>query len=444
MIPETYKKIIKISFPIMIGFFIEAVYSLTDAFFLGKLGSAEISAPSIALTIFRFFVIFGLSLSGAGTTLIAQAKGQNDEKKMKFYLGQMTILVLSISIGLSIAGIFSSKWILKLLATPDEVFKYVHGYLTIILLGTPFMFGFFILQSSFNAIGDTITPFWIHLGGIAINFILDPVLIFGVWIFPKLGVNGAAIATILSQGITFVLAFNILIKGKNGLRLEYWAIKPDKKILYLLIKIGLPASIGNGLSSLGFTFLQGIVNIFGKSLIAAYGIGYNVISFCDLPARGISTATSVLTGQAIGSKNNKQISRILKCGIVLCIAIMGPPLILSFFFGGNIIQLFVNDFDAIAAGKLMFKIITPSILAFGIFLVITGVFYAAGDTKIVMFLSIIRIWILRIPLALFLINYLKLGSISIWIVMFASNIITIIIGILYYFSGRWKNALRVI
>ncbi|MCX7024314.1 MAG: MATE family efflux transporter [Spirochaetes bacterium] len=436
-----YRDIMTIALPIIAGSFLETLYNLTDAFFLGKLGAAEISAPSIAFTIVFFLIVFGMGMSGAGTTLIAQSKGRNDGEKMNFYLGQMTSLLIAASIAIAALGFFSSGWILRLLATPEEVFRHAYDYLRIIFLGIPFMFGYFVLQSSFSAVGDSMTPFWIHLGAIVVNVALDPLLIFGIGPFPRLGVPGAAIATVASQAAGSVFSYSVLARGKNGLKLRLSAMKPDRDALGLFIRIGLPSSVGESLSALGFTVLQGVINGFGTSAIAAFGIGSRIMGLFDMPARGISSATAALSGQAIGARDEARVGRVVSAGLILCVVLMTPPLVLSMIFGGNLVRFFVNDPGAIELGDLMFKVVAPSLLTFGLYVVTTGAFQGAGDTRIIMFLAVFRLWVIRVPIATALAAFTKIGPLGIWIAMFASNLLTATAGILYFRSGKWKGAL---
>lgn len=430
-----------IALPVIAGSLIETLYNLTDAFFLGKLGSAEISAPSISFSITFFLIVFGIGFSGAGTTLIAQAKGRGDGEKMSFYLNQMTILLLVVSLVLAAIGLAAAGSLLRLLGTPSEVFGYTYTYMSICFLGLPFSFIYYALQASYAAIGDTFTPLWVHLLAVGLNAILDPILIFGLGPLPSLGVAGAAIATVSSQALGAILSLSILFRGKRGLRLSIAGLKPNAPALRLIAAIGLPASIGQAISSLGFTVLQGVVNQFGTSAIAAFGVGNRITGLFDLPARGIASASTSLCGQALGAGQEEKARRVVRSSLLACLISMTPLLLAAFFFGGDLVRFFVNDAEAIRLGDVMFKIVSPSVLMFGLYYVITGAFQGAGATKIIMVLAIVRLWALRVPLAFFFAFVLKLGPISIWYAMFISNTLTAIAGFIYYRRGPWLRAM---
>jgi putative MATE family efflux protein len=436
-----YGSLLKIAFPMMLGSAIEAVYNLTDAFFLGKLGTAEIGAPSIAFSVIFFLTIFGAGLSNAGTTLMAQSKGKHDTTLMNRYMNQTASLLSLVSVVLAAFGFLVAVPLLRLLNTPVEVHGFALAYMRIIFLGIPFVFIYFCLQSAYTAIGDTATPIRIHLLAVGLNVVLDPLLIYGPGPLPALGVTGAAIATVLSQGVGALLSIIVLRSGKEGLRLAAGDMWPEVRSWGLLLRIGLPASIGQGLSAFGFTVMQGVVNTFGTSAIAAFGVGNRLMNMFDIPTHGIASATTSLVGRAMGAKDHSMVKRIVRAALVSVVVLEVPLLGLSVLFGGDLVRLFVSDPEAVRLGDIMFKVVSPSLLMFGLYFALTGAFQGAGDTKVILVLAVFRLWVIRVPMAYILAFNTSLGPMSIWIAMFASNFLTAAAGMAYFKRGRWKRAL---
>ena len=434
-------RIMKIALPVMGGSVIEALYNLTDAFFLGKLGTAEISAPSIAFSIVFFFVIFGTGLSGAGTTLVAQSRGKDDPARMNHYANQLASLLVLVAAVASILGVTLAAPVLRLLDTPAEVYGHALSYLGIVLTGLPFMFAYFALQASFTAIGDTVTPLLVHLGAVLLNVLLDPLLIFGLGPIPGMGVAGAAVATVLSQALGAILSIAVLARGKGPLRLTLRGMRPDRAAWGLLLRIGLPSGLGQAVSAFGFTIMQGVVNSFGTATIAAFGIGSRLFNMFDIPTFGVANATTALVGHAIGAKDPRAATRFVRSAMVMVVLLELPLLSLAMAFGGDLVRLFVNDPEVIRLGDIMFKVITPSLLMFSLYMALTGAFQGAGDTKIIMVLSIARLWVIRLPLAYLLAWTTDLGPYAIWIAMFVSNALITVVGFIHYRKGRWKRAL---
>lgn len=438
-----FSSLIKIAFPLMLSSLLQTLYNITDAFFLGKLGKEELSAPTIAFNIIFFLVIFGMGMSMAGTTLIAQSKGKGDDRKVDFYLGQTAVILLIFSVVLSVIGILATDPLLYLLQTPPEVFEHTHNYMIIIMAGLPFMFGFFVLQGSLQGIGNTVTPLWVQAITIVINVVLDPLMIFGLLFFPPLGVVGAALATLIARSIASIIALYILFKGNKGIKLRFSDMIPRKESVLLFLRIGLPASIGQALSALGFTVLQGLVNYFGTAVIAAFGVGNRIISLYNQPAMGISRATTTLVGQSVGAKDINRARRVVRVSVLAILAFLIPATSLTFFWGNYFVKFFVNDPETIWWGEILFKIVSPSVIFFGLFTVVNGAFQGAGDTKPIMFMSIARLWVIRVPLAFLLALMFNLGPLGIWIAMFVSNISVSLFGIAWFRRGRWVYAVDV-
>jgi putative MATE family efflux protein len=354
----------------------------------------------------------------------------------------MTFIVLTASVLISIIGLIIAKPFLFLLQVPDEAFTYTYQYITIIFSGLPFMFMLFIFQAAMQGLGDAVTPLFVQLFTVVLNIALDPVLIFGIGLFPELEVQGAAIATVFSRFTGSVISLIILVRGTKGLQLQLKYIKPEKKAVRLLFKIGLPASLGQGISALGFTVLQGVVNSFGTAVVAAFGIGTRVIGLFNMPAIGMARATTSLVGRCLGAKDQELAKKVLVQSAVSISVFITIGMTITFFFGASVMKFFVNEPDVIRHGVSMFRIISVSVVAFALFTVMTGALQGSGDTKPVMYLNIIRLWGFRVPLAFLLSLILNLGPLGIWIAMFISNFLTAVSGFIYIKRGSWLNKIN--
>ncbi len=315
----------------MAGNLLHTLYNLADAFFLGKLGKEALSAPSIAFPIIFFLVVFAFGFSTAGTTLISQAKGKGDREKVDFYLGQVATVMIVAAVLISILGISFTVPLLKLLSVPEETFRYAQEYMTIIFLGLPFMFVTFILQAALHGTGNSVTPLVIQAFTVLLNVALDPLLIFGPGIFPRMEVQGAAIATVIARIVSSAISLSILVSGRKGAKLTLSNMKPDRKAIRQILKIGIPASIGQGVSALGFTVLQGLVNSFGTATIAAFGVGNRIISLFNMPAMGFSRATAVLVGQSLGAKDRARARQVVRQSVLIIFIFITTGMTFMFF-----------------------------------------------------------------------------------------------------------------
>ena len=426
----------------MLGNFLQMLYNLADSYFLGKIGKEALSAPSISMNLIFFLIIFAFGFSSAGTTLISQSLGKGDRRKTDFYLGQMTILLIIVASIISVLGIVFTDNLLRLMQVPADTFQYTSDYLKIILAGIPFMFMSFILRSALQGIGDSVTPLIVQSVTVFLNIILDPIFIFGFGPIPAMTVRGAAYATVLARMVASIIAIVILLKGSKGIKLHFADMVPDKKAIRLLLKIGLPSSIGQGISALGFTVLQGVVNGFGTAVIAAFGIGNRIIGLFNMPAMGISQATSVLVGQNLGAKNYSNVRKIVKHSFITILIFISIGMIFTFFKGNSLVKFFVDDPDVIYHGAMLFKIVSPSVIFFALFTVANGALQGAGDTRPIMILNIVRLWGLRVPVVFFLVAFTALGPVSIWIGMFSSNLLVAAASLILLSRGKWMYILN--
>ncbi|MBU8914014.1 MAG: MATE family efflux transporter [Spirochaetales bacterium] len=434
-----YRSLIRLAIPIMLNNLLQMLLNLADAFYLGKLGAAAVSAPTISFNLIFFLVVFGMSFGMAGTTLIAQSKGKRDQERVDFYLGQTTTVLMSMSVVIAIVGITLGGTILRLMQVPEDAFEFTRQYMTIIFAGMPIMFVGFILRSALQGVGNSVTPLIVQSIAIGLNLILDPLVIFGIGPFPRLEVAGAAYATVFSRLVASIVALSILVRGRRGIRLQLRHMKPDWHAIRRLASIGLPASIGQGLSALGFTVLQGVVNTFGTAVVAAFGIGNRIVGLFNMPAFGFSQATTALVGQCLGAKRKDQAVTVVKQSVITVAIFIVSGMTLTFFFGSSFVRFFVSDPDVVQYGATMFRIISMSVVLFALFTVTVGAFQGGGDTKPVMFLNIGRLWGLRLPVAYLLAIVLNWGPDGIWWSMFFSNLVTATAGFLVLRRGRWLS-----
>jgi MATE family, multidrug efflux pump len=439
---QTLRPLLKVAVPVMLANGAETVYNLTDSWFLGRLGPREVSGPSIAFNFIMLIILAGLGISAAGTTLISRAVGQKDQEKAEFFLGQVAGLLIFSSLILTVAGWFLTEPFLRVLQTPDELFSMTSSYMRIICLGVPFMYGFFIMQSAMEGTGNTMAALRIQLLATAVNIPLDAVLIFGAGPFSALGVEGAALATVFSRMIAAFSGIIILLRGRQGIRLYPKNMSYSKESMTVLIKVALPSSLSQMGSSLGFTVLHGIVNSFGTPVIAAFGIVNRIQALFYMPAQGLPRGTTTLVGQSLGAGDAPRAASTVRTGIILSLLYIIPGMVFCFFYGSLFIRFFVDDPEVIFEGARLFRIMSPSVIVFAVFMILAGAFQGAGDTRSLMLMHLGRLWAFRLPLAWLMAFFLGWGIVGVWYSISVSNLIITVIGFFRFRSGRWAYALK--
>ena len=376
----------------------------------------------------------------AGTILVSQYKGRNDQKAVNHISSQTLMIVVFISIILASIGYILSPFLIGLMGAEPDVYSGAVLYMKISFIGMIFMFTYMIFQSLMRGAGDVKTPVYIVLGTVILNLFLDPLFIFGYKFIPTFGIGGAAIATIVTQGIAAIIGIILLIKGQYQIQLHLKDLKPDIPLIKKIFKLGFPASIEQSTRALGMTIMTFLVATFGTLTIAAYGIGTKILSFVIIPAMGISMATSTLVGQNMGAKKMDRIEKVVKLSSLAGFIFLTLTGIIMFFFANQISAIFIpGEVETIQSSALFIKIMALTFGFIGIQMALSGAFRGTGNTIVSMVISIISLWVLRFPLAYILSMHTKLREVGLWIAFPATNVITTIITISWFARGTWKQ-----
>ncbi len=434
-----FRSLVRLSIPLILTNILQTAYNLTDTFWVGRLGTDAVASVSISFPIIFIIVSLGMGIAIAGSIMLAQFKGAENQKQIDHVATQTLVGVFLISIVLALAGYFLSPFIIELMHTEISVYQDAVAYLKISFIGMIAMFIFMVFQSLMKSLGNVKLPFYIVLSTVLLNLILDPLFIFGFAnIVPKNGVKGAAIATVFTQAVAALISIALLVKGNNGIHIRLKRYKPDWNIIKKLFKIGIPVSVEQVSRSLGMLVMIFLVSAFGTLAIASYGIGTRIFSFVIIPAFGLGMATSTLVGQNIGALKSERAVKTVKVSMSVAFIVLSILGILLYIFAARIAGFFVpNEMLTIQESAIFIRIISVSFGFVGILIVIIGALRGAGNTKLSMLLTIFSVWILRFPLAYFLSEYTHFKEIGIWLSYPATNILTAIVGLYIFKYGNW-------
>lgn len=433
-----YKVLILLSLPIMLNNLIQTMYNLTDTYFLSKLGSVEVASMTLAWPVVFLQLAMGIGIGVAGTTLISQNIGANQMEEAKKVAGQVVVFAMIFSVILSISGMISTPYILKIMGAVGDIYSNAYIYLLLVVGGAPLMYTSFVYSSIKQGEGDTVSPMIVSLISVIINIILDPIFIF----YLDLGIKGAALATLLARGIMlFYIIYQLFIK-KTPMRLSLKELKPEFSYIKKIAKLGIPASVAQGTVALGFVVLNSFVNSYGEIVLAALGIGNRINGLIVMPAMGIGGAVSSIVGQNIGNDNIKRVKEcVFKSSVLGSIfSIVGTVSIL--ILGKSMVGLFSTNKEIVHLGNEYLKYISLSLIGLTILPIIIGALQGVGQTKTAMYLSISRLWLFRIP-ALFILPYF-IGKTEkvIWYAIFGSNFISMFIAIYVYKRSKFRSVIE--
>lgn len=425
--------LLMLAWPIILANLLQTVYNITDAYFLGKLGPKEFSVPTIVFPIVFVFISLASGFSNAGSSMVAQYTGMGEKHNAEKSAAQTILTVFLISIVIMAVGLLLSDFLVSLMQVSPDIHELGVFYLRIILLGLPFLFSMELIAGIFRGWGNSVISLNLMFFAVVTNIILDPIFIFVMdW-----GVIGAAVATIISRG-TFAGVFAyILFSGKLGFKVHMKDFKPDFKFIKKVLSIGLPASLGQSVTALGFTIITSVISQFGPIVTSAYGVGNRINSMVVMFAGGMSLATGAMVAQFIGAEHkDKAVETVRKAGIITFSIILGLSTLL-FFFGQYITQFFINDPEVIEVGVTFFKLVSFSLPFFSLMDIFMGTLRGTGHTIQSTIVDMIRLWGIRVPLILIMSE--TWGFEGVFYAMIISNISAMILSFLFIKFGNWKN-----
>lgn len=434
------RHLLTFSLPMLIGNILQVSYSIINTIWVGNIvGPDAVGATAVSFPIVFILIALASGATLATTILVSQYYGAGDHEMVAKVVNNSFSVTLILGAILTIFGIAFSDLILRLMGTPEAIFEMATGYLKITIAGFLLTILGFLIPSILRGIGDTITPM-IFVGiGVVINGILDPLLIIGVGPFPKLGLNGAAYASIIAQGLGLILAVIYLNRSNHFVAINPKKFILDLKLTGLLLKIGFPSMVQQSLVSLGVTFITGFVNSFGAPATSAFGAAGRIENIVFMPAMSFGMAASALTGQNLGAGKPERIKDIFKAGIAMTSVVTISLSLLIIIFPRLLLSMFIQEQNVLDIGVGYLRIVGCAYILFALMFIVNGIINGSGHTMVTMAFSLITLWLVRVPAAAKLMET-SLGIHGIWLAIDLSFAVSLIMSLIYYSTGRWKKA----
>lgn len=426
--------------PIMGANILQIAYQLIDAFWVGRLGAVGVAAVSVSMPILFVMISAGIGFAVAGSILIAQYAGAGDLKMIDHVAAQTLLTVIGMSVVLGGLGVALAPYLLMMMQVTPAVDAAALAFLRVSLAAMPFVFAYIMFQSLLRGVGQVTVPLYIIAGTVFANFWLDPVLIFGKFGFPAMGVMGAAVATMIAQGLAAAIGIALLFSGRYGIRLRWAAFRPDIAFMKRAFRLGYPASIEQSARGLGMTVMTFLITSFGTIATASYGVGMNVLNVIVIPAMGFSMATATLVGQNIGNDNIPRAERAAHVAALITFSTLSAVGVLTFVFATQLVGFFVpGDTAVITEGARFIRTVSWSFGFLGLQFALAGVLRASGNMMAAMMISLLSLWVLRFPLAYLLALRGGMGLDGLWWAFPASNVATAVIAGIWFARGDWKT-----
>ncbi|MFC4549263.1 MULTISPECIES: MATE family efflux transporter [Halorussus] len=462
---DLLKPLVVLSLPLVLSQMMQTAYNLADTFWVGRLGQDAVSALSFSWPLVFLMISIGGGFTIAGTVLVAQSKGAGRDEEVDHIAGQTIAFVTLVSVAFSALGYVLTPTMLDVIgATPGtHVYALSVTYTRTIFLGVFFMFGFFIFQALLRGWGDTKTPMYLMLFGVVLNVVLDPVLIlgfrdnvlfgylgleglqrtlYGMTGFAGFGVQGAAIATVLSRGVGALVGVALLFSGRVGIHLSLDDLWLRAETVRRIVRIGAPTSVEQSTRALGVSVMTAIVALAGADAVAAYGIGNRLLTLVLMPALGLSQSIETVVGQNLGAGKPDRARR----GVFMAAGMLGAVLVvvsaLAYAFADPIVGVFITGKNAAAVvdlGADYLAVIGPTFVFLGVYQVLNGGFRGSGSTRTAMVFAILSLFVFRAPPAYALLSWGGLGAQGAWLGIALSNVLTALAAAVWFLRGTWHE-----
>jgi putative MATE family efflux protein len=421
------------------GSALQTAYSFINTIWVGQfLGKTAVAAVTVSFPVVFVLIALGAGLTMATTILISQYFGARNLAEMRKVVQNSTILIGVLSLILFGLGEAFAPHIMRAMDTPPEVLDMATSYMRVYLISLPFGFGFFLVRAMLLGIGDSRTPLYYLTAGLVVNAVLDPLLMFG-WIgLPRLGLNGTAWASVIAQAGSLLALLIHLQRQKNLVSPDWARLRVDWKTTWTTITIGVPSAVQQCLVSIGMVFVIGIVNGFGEDATAAFGAASRVDLLAFMPAMSFGMAVSTLAGQNIGAAQYGRVKDVFKWGVLLSGGITLLASALAVTIPGFLLHIFITDHTVIRLGTSYLHIVGACYVFFAVMFVSNGIINGSGHTFVTTIISLVSLWVVRVPLALALSH--RLGSVEgIWYAMAASFFVAMTTSLAYDLPGGWKR-----
>jgi len=419
----------RLSIPSIIAMFIQALYNVVDSIYVGRLGTDQLSALSLSFPLQMIIIAIAVGTGVGTSSLISRMLGKGNKSKAANAAEHVIIISLLYSLIMGAIGYFFADKLFLLFTDDPNLINLGTQYISIILMGSLALFFPMISNNILRGEGNTFIPMVVMVIGAIINIILDPFLIFGLWFFPQMGIEGAAVATVSARLLSGVFLVIMLFSDKNELKLNLKTFKFDFSVIIEVYKVGFPAMVMQLLASLMLSGMNRILASFSTTAIAAGGIYFRLQSFIFMPVFGLNQGYMPIIGYNYGHNNPERVHKTIKLALLIGFVFTMTGFILFQTIPSQLVALFNNDPELIRIGSDALKKISIAFPIIGPAIIISTTFQAIGKGLPSLLLSFLRQIIILLPLMYLLGRFYGLDYL--WYAFPVSEVVSIIPAIIW-------------
>src|SRR5438270_8928042 len=436
------KTLLAFALPTLASSILQSLNGTINAIWVGRfLGEGALAATSNANMVMFLLTAFVFGFGMASTILIGQAWGRKDVDGARQVFGTATGGFAVIAVCIAIAGYFLAPAILHLLGTPGDPAPPALAYLRVIFLAIPALLLLTLLMMALRGAGDSLTPLWFMLVAVVLDSGLNPFFIRGWGPFPRMGIAGSAMSTLVGNYVSLIGLFIYIYAKDLPLRLrgrELRYLLPNPAILKTLVIKGLPMGIQLMVISMSALALVGMVNREGVETTAAFGVAMQLWTYVQMPAMALGAAVSAMAAQNIGAGKWDRIGQVTRVGIVQSLLITGGLIVLLTLADRTVLALFMGgDSPALPIARHIHLVATWNFLLFGVMMVLFGTVRANGAVWVPMI--VLAIGLIPVRFGYIFATYHWLGADAIWTSFPVTSFMNLLLAVAFYLHGGWRK-----
>ena len=437
-----WRVILAFSIPMLIGNIAQQLYSTVDSIVVGRyVGDNALAAVGSAAPILNLLLVLFVGISTGAGVMVSQYFGARRREDLSNTIGTCITLSALSSILLMVVSPFIIRPMLEMLNTPASIINDCYNYLLISMLGIAGLTFYNIFSGILRGLGDSVSALVYLLIATALNIVLDLTFVIAF----DMGVAGVALATILAQLISAICCWFKLAKMRDIFEVHAHNLKPNKKYLREVARLGLPAGITQAIFSAAMIIVQSLTNSFGEMVIAANVIVMRVDGFAMMPNFSFGTAMTTYAGQNVGARKYDRVTQGAKQGTILALAFSAAITVIILIFGKFLMAIFTTTTELVEMSYRFMSILAVGYIAITVTQCLSGIMRGAGDSTTPMWISLITTVAIRVPLA-YLLAFLTRtpelpngNFLALPISLVASWVLGAVLTTLFYRKGAWKR-----
>lgn len=432
------KKLLLFSIPFILSNLLQVIYNLVDMIIVGQyVGSIGLSAVTNGGDITALATLICMGLSSAGQVIISQYVGAGNHVGIQKAIGTMFSFLTGLSLVVMLLGLWSADWLLRVMNVPQEAVAMARDYVIVCMWGMIFIFGYNVVSAVLRGMGDSIRPLVIIAVAAVLNLMLD-LLFVGMW---NMGVYGAALATVISQGVSYVSALLYLFAKREAFGFDFRlrSFRISYKTLLEILRLGFPLALQFCAVTLSKLFINSYVNTYGVIVSAVNGVGTKIGQSASIVTQGLGMAGTSMIGQCFGARKLERIRKVVYVSLGLGLFFTLTLSALMALYPEEIFGLFNRDPEVMVMAHSYVVIAVLNFNAFALRQPMMALINGIGNGALTMVIGLLDGVVARVGLAVWMGISLDMGIMGFWYGGVLASYVPFVVGGIYFWTGLWMK-----